>query len=101
KGEILLAEVERKRAMDRVVWSDRMFAKGAVSKAQNVADKVSAQQKVFVYEQAQTKLDVLEKWTKHKTIKELQTEIGKARATEMARRAEYERLKSPRSAFSW
>jgi hypothetical protein len=101
KGEILLAEAERKRAEDRVVWSDRMFAKGSLSKAQNVADKMSLQQKIFVYEQAQTKLAVLKKYTKDKTIKGLQSEIDKARATEMARKAAYERLKSPRLALPW
>jgi hypothetical protein len=101
KGEILLAEAERKRAEDRVIWSDRMFAKGSISKAQNVADKISLQQKIFIYEQAQTKLDVLEKWIKDKTIKGLQTEIDKARAREMARKAAYERLKSPGLALPW
>src|SRR5205823_3149781 len=33
KGEIALADSERKRAEDRIVWSDRMFEKGYVSKA--------------------------------------------------------------------
>ncbi len=40
-GEIALADSELKRAEDRLDWSDRMFKKGYVSMAQNVADKVS------------------------------------------------------------
>jgi hypothetical protein len=89
KGEILLAEAERKRAEDRF------------SNSQSMTDKLRLQQKFFVYEQAQTKLDVLEKWIKDRTIKGLQTEIDKARATEMARKAACDRLKSPRSALPW
>jgi hypothetical protein len=101
KGEILLAKAERKRAEDRVVWSDRMFAKGHVSKAQNVADKMSLQQKGLVYEQTQTKLDVLEKWTKEKTIKELKAEVEKARADEWVKWIELQRAKVAAGRLLW
>src|SRR5262249_16757681 len=49
-GEISLAEAERKRAEDRLEWSDRMVKKGYVSVAANVADKVALQQKGFAFE---------------------------------------------------
>jgi HlyD family secretion protein len=85
KGEIALAESERKRAEDRLEWSNRMYGKGYVSLAQNIADKVGLQQKIFVFEQAQTKLNVLLKYTKEKTIKELESDVEKARSDELAK----------------
>jgi RND family efflux transporter MFP subunit len=85
KGEIALADAELKRAADRLEWSNRMLTKGYVSVAQNVADKVTLQQKGFSYEQSQTKKSVLEKFTKEKTIKELQSDVEKARSDELAK----------------
>jgi hypothetical protein len=70
-----------------------MFEKGDVSKAQNVADKVALRQNQFRYEQALTKKKVLDQYTKDKTIRELQSEVSKARAKELARKTAYERLK--------
>ncbi len=90
QGEIALADAERKRAEDRIVWSDRMYEKGYVSKAQNIADKVSLQQKVFAFEQAQTKKAVLEKYTRDKTIKELQSEVEKSKSDELAKQQTWE-----------
>lgn len=51
-GEIALAESEKKRAEDRLEWSNRMLAKGAISEAQNIADQLSREQKNFALEQA-------------------------------------------------
>ncbi len=85
KGEIALADSERKRAEDRLAWSNRMYEKGYVSKAQNIADKVSLEQKIFAFEQAQTTLNVLEKYTRDKTIKELKSEVEKTRSDELAK----------------
>jgi len=86
-----------KRAEDRVVWSDRMYKKGYISKAQNIADKVSLQQKVFAFEQAQTKKALLER----KTIKELQSEVEKAKSVELTSKAVYDRLKTSGFMLSW
>ncbi|SIN74590.1 RND family efflux transporter, MFP subunit [Singulisphaera sp. GP187] len=85
KGEIALAEAERKRAEDRLEWSKRMYDKGYVSLAQNIADKVSLDQKVFAFEQATTKKAVLEKFTYDKTLKELKSDVEKARSDELAK----------------
>jgi hypothetical protein len=100
-GEVARALAMRKSAEDRIVWSDRMFQKNALSKAQNIADKIALQQRVFAYEQAVTKLDVLEKYTRDKTIKELQSEVKKATSNELAKQAVYERLRTPRLAWPW
>ncbi|MHC5540060.1 efflux RND transporter periplasmic adaptor subunit, partial [Singulisphaera rosea] len=84
-GEITLAEAERNRAQDRLEWSNRMTQKKYISIAQNIADKVSLQQKNFALEQAQTKKLVLEKFTKDKTIKELRSDVEKAKSDELAK----------------
>jgi hypothetical protein len=62
RAEIAVAQAELKRAQDRMVWSDRMLQKGYVSKAQNVVDRLTLQQKVVALEQARTKQNLLEKW---------------------------------------
>jgi RND family efflux transporter MFP subunit len=89
-GEIALAEAERKRAEDRIEWSTRMLEKGYVSLAQNVADKVSLKQKEFAYEQALTKKKVLLDFTRDKTIKELESEVEKAKSDELAKQQTWE-----------
>jgi hypothetical protein len=91
QSEIALAMAEQKRAEDRVVWSDRMYEKGYVSKAENIADKINLQQKVFAYEQAQTKREVLDRYTRDRTIKELRSEVERRKAIELAAQAVHER----------
>ena len=84
-GEIKLAESDLARAEDRVSWSNRMFEKGYVSKAQKVSEELNYQKAQFSLEQAQSKLRVLEEYTKDKTIKELKSEVEKARSDELAK----------------
>ena len=90
KGEIALAESDRKRAEDRLVWSNNMFIKGYVSKGQNISEKLSLDRAIFSFEQAQTKMNVLEQFTKDKTIKELKSEVEKARSDELAKQATWD-----------
>jgi len=90
KGEIALAESNRKRAEDRVEWSAGMLKKGYVSPGQNKSEELSLQQAKFNEEQAQTKKDVLEKYTKEKTIKELKSEVEKTRSDELAKQATWQ-----------
>ncbi|MBV8557733.1 MAG: efflux RND transporter periplasmic adaptor subunit [Planctomycetaceae bacterium] len=85
KGEIALAESDKTRAEDRLEWSNRMFQKGYVSKAQQIADDLALKKAIFTFEQAQSKLKVLEDYTKKKTIKELESEVEKARSDELAK----------------
>jgi len=84
-GEIKLAESDLARAEDRVAWSNRMFEKGYVSKAQKVSEELNYQKAQFSLEQAQSKLRVLEEYTKAKTIKELKSDVEKARSDELAK----------------
>jgi HlyD family secretion protein len=86
-GEIALAESDAKRAQDRLEWSRRMLEKGHVSQAQKVADSLSLEKAKFSLEQATSKRDVLVKYTKDKTIKELRSDVEKARADELSKKA--------------
>ncbi|QEH33126.1 Cobalt-zinc-cadmium resistance protein CzcB [Aquisphaera giovannonii] len=90
QGEIKLAESDLKRSEDRVDWSNRMWEKGYVSKASKVSEELTYQKAKFALEQAQTKLKVLEEYTKNKTIKELTSEVEKAKSDEYAKQQAWE-----------
>jgi HlyD family secretion protein len=90
QGEMKLAESDLKRAEDRVDWATRMYEKGYVSKAQKVSEELNFQKAKFTLEQSQSKLDVLEKYTKGKTIKELESEVEKSLSDELAKKQTYQ-----------
>jgi multidrug resistance efflux pump len=85
-GEIKLAEADAARAKDRAEWATRMKEKGFVSDAQKASEGTNLQKARFKLEQARSKKNVLLSYTKSKTIKELNSEIEKARADELARK---------------
>jgi RNA polymerase sigma factor (sigma-70 family) len=112
QGEIKLAESTRKKAQARLERTKR--ARQQLTERMNnqhltgsdiiadldMDDRLdSAEQAVtvgtFSLERAQTKLEVLENYTKPKTIKELRSEVEKARSTELAKQVtwEYEKAK--------
>jgi multidrug resistance efflux pump len=100
QGEVALADANRKRAEDRLDWSNRMLMKGYVSLSENISEKLELQQANFSFEQAQTKKAVLEKFTKDKTAKTLKSELETARARELAKQAAYEREVAARKALT-
>src|SRR5271166_266241 len=89
EGEFKLAESDLARAADRVDWATRMYEKGYVSKAQKVSEELNFQKAKFALEQAESKLHVLLEYTKGKTIKELRSEVEKARSDELAKEQTY------------
>jgi HlyD family secretion protein len=89
KGQIALALSDQERAIDRLKWSSDMFKKGYVSKATNIADTLTKQQADFDLEQALMQLDVLEKYTKEKQIKSLESDVEKAKADEYSKQSSY------------
>lgn len=97
KGEIALAEADKKRAEDRLDWSNQMLKKGYVSVGQNLSEKLTLDRAGFSLEQAQTKLEVLTKYTKGKTVKELESEVEKARSDELAKEATFSLEKTKES----
>ncbi len=90
EGEIKLAESELSRQVDRVDWARRMFDKGYVSLAAKNTEEFTLAQAKFKLEQSQGKLTVLTKYTFGKTIKELKSEVEKARSDELAKKATME-----------
>ncbi len=90
EGEIKLAESDLTRSEDRLEWARRMLEKGYVSKAQAVTEELNFKKAQFALEQAQSKLDVLIKYTREKTIKELESEVKKAHSDELAKEATWE-----------
>jgi HlyD family secretion protein len=90
EGEIKLAESDLSRSEDRLDWATRMFVKGYVSKASAVSEQLNLQKARFAKEQADSKLKVLLDYTKAKTIKELESEVEKARSDELAKKATWE-----------
>ena len=87
KGEEALAESDKKRAEDRVVWANHMLEKNYISLAQQISEHLALQRAVFALEQAQTKKKVLEDYTYEKTVMELKSEVEKAKADELAKQA--------------
>ncbi len=94
QGEIALAKSDRKRAEDRLQWSNRMLEKKYVSPGQVLSDRLTLDRAIFAEEQAQTKLNVLEKYSKNRTKKELESEVEKSKADELAKQATWSLEKS-------
>ncbi|MBV8488158.1 MAG: efflux RND transporter periplasmic adaptor subunit, partial [Planctomycetaceae bacterium] len=93
-GEISLAKADLSRADDRLNWAIRMYEKGYVSRASKVSEELNYQKANFALEQAQSKLNVLENYTKAKTIKELRSEVEKAKSDELAKEQTFQLEKS-------
>ncbi len=87
QGDIAMAQAELKRAEDRFEWTSKMRDKGYVSEAQKTSDKFNLDKAKFTLEQAQTRMEVLLKYTKGKTLKELGAEVEKAKSDELAKKA--------------
>jgi hypothetical protein len=95
--EVALAESDLSRATDRLAWANRMFAKGFVGQAQRVSEELSLKKAQFTLAQARTKKLVVAKLTNDRTIKDLQSEVEKARTEELARKSTWELEKSRES----
>ncbi len=89
-GELRLAVSDLTRAIDKLEWADRMEAKGYLTKGQVAAEDIGLQKAVSAVEQAAKKRNVLQKYTKEKTTKELKSEIEKARADMLAKKATWD-----------
>jgi HlyD family secretion protein len=94
--EVIMARADMKRAEERLAWSDRVHKKGYISKAQNTADRSDHQQKVHALDQAQARLEVLEKHTRDRTVKELRSEVENKKAIELGARAAHAQQQATR-----
>jgi multidrug efflux pump subunit AcrA (membrane-fusion protein) len=89
-GEIKLAESDLSRSEDRVEWARRMEKKGYISLAAKNSEELALQRARFAKEQAESKLKVLQEYTYDKTVKELKSEVEKARSDELAKKATWD-----------
>lgn len=90
QNEILLASQEVSRARENLAYSERLAAKGYITKQQLEAESFALQKAQNELEAAQLKLKVLQEYTKPKRVKELESEIKTAEARLAARRQAYE-----------
>jgi hypothetical protein len=67
-----------------------MHAKGFVTKQQLTSEDLALRKAFLALEKAMNKRTVLETFTLDKTVKELRSEVEKARADELARKATWE-----------
>jgi HlyD family secretion protein len=93
-ADIALAQVELQRASDRLEWKTRLLPLRPVSPAQELSDRLAMNKARFTLEQTNTSKKVFLEFTKPKRIKELRTEVEKARAEERSMKATYEREKT-------
>jgi HlyD family secretion protein len=104
RRELAAVEVEVKQAEGQLRvatnappdWAERIRAKGYLLFVTSYAPsrKLNIKKAVFAAEQARSKRQVLEKYTKVKTLKELNDRVAKSRADETVMKAAYERAKT-------
>ena len=86
EGDVKLAESEIARAQDR----RKPAVKNKKPTAQQISEELGFKKAQYTLELAQAKRQVLVDYTKDKTIKELKSEIEKAKSDELAKKATYE-----------
>jgi multidrug resistance efflux pump len=89
--EFSLAGFELKRAEDTLAASKRLNEQGLGSKSGVDAAELSVRRARLALEKAQGKKDTLQKFTKERKVKELQSKVERARSLELARQADYGR----------
>jgi HlyD family secretion protein len=88
-GKIAISESELKQAEGRLARSKSMVEQKKLPRDRMVTDELAVQRIRLALEQALRKRDTLEKYTKEKMVKKLQSEVEKARSEELARQSAY------------
>lgn len=100
-GEILVAQEDARRAKQFIDYSKMLFSKGYVTKLQLEADEFALQKAEMAKMTAETKLEVLEKFTKQKMITQLESDIktteAKLKSDEHSHQLDLEKLELIRS----
>ena len=81
-GEIALAKADLQRAKERLDWAETMKQRGRITESELISERLSHEKAMFTKEQAETKLEVLEKYTRPTEIRKLTTEVAKLKAEE-------------------
>ena len=80
ESEVFVAEENLNRAKEYLEYSKKLAAKGYVNQLQLEADQFAVEKSEKELEAAQTKLKVLDEFTKAKTLKQLESDIAIAKA---------------------
>jgi HlyD family secretion protein len=94
RGRIALAEADVKTASDRLAWSERMVAKGYVSRAQVANDRQAVLSATHRLKLAQMELDTYRRFNSTKTLVSLQAEVEKARKWYLHEAGDYDKSKA-------
>jgi hypothetical protein len=96
RDQIAVAEAELESIKDRLNWSTRMVRENKIPSAQNLADRQAYERARSKLDAARRRLDLLEKYDKHRQLKALEVEAQKARALELSKQAtlQLERVKA-------
>jgi multidrug resistance efflux pump len=86
--EISLASQELKNQEDTLVTHKRLYEKGLGPKSRVDAAELTVQRARLALEKSQGKKDTLQKFTKEKKVKELQSKVERARSQELIRQAD-------------
>lgn len=86
EGEIFIAEENLRRASDYATYSEKLAAKGFITELQLDADRFAVEKARKELQIAQTKLDVLQRFTKEKMLGTLRSDVKIAEAKLMSDR---------------
>ncbi len=89
ESEVFVAEENLNRAKEYLEYSKKLAAKGYVNALQLEADQFAVEKTAKELEAAQTKLKVLDDFTKAKTLKQLESDIAIAKAKWEAQKHSY------------
>ena len=78
KSKIQLADEERKRAIEKLEWSKKLFNEKYISQTELQADELSASRSELDHELAVSDLDLLESYTYKRQLAQLQSDIEQA-----------------------
>ena len=98
-AEIKQAESDLKRAEDRLDWVRNNSYKGFPPDGSVISDELGVKKTRFALEQALSKQTVLVDYKKDKRVKQLKSEVDKARSNELAKKAAWELEKLKESAI--
>ena len=90
ESEVFVAEENLNRAKEYLSYSKKLAAKGYVNQLQLEADQFAVEKSAKELEAANTKLKVLDDYTKAKTLKQLDSDIAIAKAKWEAQKHSYE-----------
>ena len=90
ESEVFVAEENLNRAKEYLEYSKKLAAKGYVNELQLEADQFAVEKSAKELEAAKTKLQVLDEYTKAKTLKQLDSDIAIAKAKWEAQKHSYE-----------